>query len=141
MITDGTVPQKPAASDAHMDVVEAENPRIKLLKDSLQVTSSDRPSVYGPFTENMDVQGMLWRIYTAHAKGKYSAAHDAAMCNVFAKLSRVCCGKLHRDNYADMINYIAAAFEAEDKAVAASLSRLGDALAGRIADERASHET
>lgn len=55
------------------------------------------------------------RVYNKYAIGKYSSAHDVAVCNAIMKLARIACGATgHRDSYVDLAAYIAIAFECQE---------------------------
>lgn len=87
--------------------------REQILADGAALTSGDRNRTYGPPAINLDLQMTLWNAYQTVAGIQHSAAHDAAMQHVFAKIARIATGKLHRDNYVDLATYAAIAYECD----------------------------
>jgi hypothetical protein len=81
------------------------------------LTSGDRDASYGPPLINHSCLGELLAIYSRYRQTsgtQYSLAHDAAMLQVLTKVSRIACGVFKRDNYVDLSNYSAIAFECEE---------------------------
>jgi len=91
--------------------------RERVLLDGIELTGGDRNRTYGAPAPNLSLQMQLWESYKAVAADKHSAAHDAAMQHVFAKIARIASGKRgHRDNYVDSATYIAIAYECDAEA-------------------------
>lgn len=87
--------------------------RVTILSDALTLTTKDRHETYGDFVTNLKCFAELKEVYRRYAGEKYSMEHDTSMEMALGKISRIACGTLHRDNYVDAPNYIAAAYEAE----------------------------
>lgn len=88
--------------------------REQVLLDGAALTGGDRNRTYGSPAPNLALQMALWVAYKAVAGDKHSAAHDAAMQHVFAKVARIASGaRGHRDNYVDGATYLAIAFECD----------------------------
>lgn len=85
--------------------------RVRVLQDGIDLTSKDRNETYGDPLVNLRLQMALWTVYKESAGEKHTFAHDAAMQHVFAKIARIACGKLHRDNYVDGGVYFSIAYE------------------------------
>lgn len=93
---------------------DSRSERERVLLDGIELTGGDRNKTYGAPAPNLALQLNLWNWYKSVAGEKHSAAHDAAMQHVFAKIARIATGKRgHRDNYVDAATYIAIAFECD----------------------------
>lgn len=87
--------------------------RRAILDESASLTFGQRQDQYGDFRNNMMLQGKIMRLLKDNGMNRYSDAHNTALSYAVGKIVRAATGKLHRDNYVDAINYLAAAFEAE----------------------------
>lgn len=85
---------------------------------SISLTSTDRSQTYGDCYDQHSCFGELvqvyrrWRERSPHSR---CPAHEAAVLHMLSKLSRICYGAHHRDNYVDLAAYAAIAFECEER--------------------------
>jgi hypothetical protein len=87
--------------------------RVEVLKEAAALTGGDRNETYGSPKSNLDLAGAMYKLYKTTEVRPRGLAHDAALMQVFAKLSRICTGPgdLHRDNYVDLAAYASIAYE------------------------------
>ena len=94
-----------------------ETERGAILRDGYELTHGDRNVTYGDPGINLECQMRLYEIYAEYAlpRNLHTAAHEAAIQHIFAKLARIACGVAHhRDNYIDLATYAAIAWECDN---------------------------
>lgn len=109
--------------------------RVTILFDAAVLTMGDRQKTYGDFTDNMTFLGQgLESLF-----GRAVSAHNAALTMLVSKLSRIRAtypDSVHRDNYVDGVNYLAAAYEADTRTrVKELLYTRADSIVDSEADE------
>lgn len=107
---------------AHDIEQECRSIREEVLREAVNLTTTDRAAAYGDPARNMQCFSELREVFFRFAEiasadeavaPACSQAHDGAIIMVLAKLARIACGSANRDNYVDAAAYLAIAWEAE----------------------------
>jgi len=87
----------------------------ELLKEVSEVVSGARNRSYGPPSVNLDERtAALWRAYFEAKSNQYISGVDVCNLMILLKMARIMEDWGHKDNYADMAGYAAAAWEIAD---------------------------
>lgn len=86
-----------------------------LLREVAEVVAGARNKNYGPPSVNLDQRtAALWRAYFAAKDSQYISGIDVCNLMILLKMARIMEDWQHKDNYADMAGYAAAAWEIAD---------------------------
>jgi glycyl-tRNA synthetase (class II) len=90
----------------------------ELLKEVAEVVAGARNKNYGPPSVNLDDRtARLWSTYFAVKGNQHISGIDVCNLMILLKMARIMEDWGHKDNYADMAGYAAAAWEIADEYV------------------------